>query len=224
MSMDLERARFHMVEQQIRTWDVLDQDILDLLYVVRREEFVPAAYRALAFSDLELPLAGSESAPSERMLQPKVEARILQEVAPVPTDRVLEIGTGSGYMAALLGARSRSVVSVEINPALRAAAEVSLARAGVTNVVVEEGDGARGWARHAPYDVIVVSGSLPVLPQSMLEHLAPRGRLFAFVGDSPVMAARLVRATGPGAFESVDLFESDVPPLRNALQPARFTF
>lgn len=222
--MDLERARYNMVEQQIRTWEVLDQDVLDLLYVVRREEFVPQAHRALAFSDLEIPLAGGSGHPSEHMLQPKVEARILQEVAPTKSDRVLEIGAGSGYMAALLAARAQSVVTVEINPALARLAAGNLKRAGVTNATVEEGDGARGWPRHAPYDVIVVSGSLPILPQALLDALAPRGRLFAIVGDAPVMAARLARQTGPGTFESIDLFETSVPPLVNAPQPERFVF
>jgi protein-L-isoaspartate(D-aspartate) O-methyltransferase len=222
--MDIERARFNMVEQQIRTWEVLDQDVLDLLYVVRREEFVPAAYRALAFSDLEIPLAGTASGPTERMLHPKVEARILQEVAPKKDERVLEIGAGSGYMAALLAARARSVVTVEINPDLAAMAERNLKSAGVGNAVVERGDAAQGWTRHAPYDVIVVSGSLPVLPPALVAQIAQGGRLFAIIGDPPVMAARLLRVVGPGTTDTIDLFETCFPSMTNALQPERFTF
>ena len=217
--MDVEHARFNMVEQQIRTWEVLDQDVLDLLYVVRREDFVPPAHRALAFSDLEIPLGDGES-----MMAPKVEARILQEVAPKATDRVLEIGTGSGYLTALLAARSAHVYSVEVNPRLKTFGEENLARAGVRNVTVESGDGARGWPKHAPYDVIVLTGSVPVLPDAFLRNLRVGGRLFAIVGDPPVMPARLVTAVGEGSFNTVDLFETVVAPLKNALQPERFAF
>jgi protein-L-isoaspartate(D-aspartate) O-methyltransferase len=217
--MDVERARFNMVEQQIRTWEVLDQSVLDCLYVVRREAFVPEAYRALAFSDLEIPLSAGQT-----MLQPKVEARILQEVAAKPTDRVLEIGTGSGYMAALLASRARQVVSVEIEPGLKAFGEANLKRAGVENVIVEVGDAAFGWPARGPYDVIVVTGSMPILPQSMLESLTAGGRLFAVIGDPPIMSARLVSCIAPGSYSSVDLFETSLAPLRNALQPKRFAF
>ncbi|MGA8053347.1 MAG: protein-L-isoaspartate O-methyltransferase [Burkholderiales bacterium] len=217
--MDVEHARFNMVEQQIRTWEVLDQDVLDLLYVVRREDFVPPAHRALAFSDLEIPLGDGE-----RMMAPKVEARILQEVAPKATDRVLEIGTGSGYLTALLAARSAHAYSVEVNPRLKTFGEENLARAGVRNVTVESGDGARGWPKHAPYDLIVLTGSVPVLPDAFLRNLRVGGRLFAIVGDPPVMSARLVTAVGEGSFNTVDLFETVVAPLKNALQPERFAF
>jgi protein-L-isoaspartate(D-aspartate) O-methyltransferase len=170
--MNLERARFNMVEQQIRTWDVLDQEVLDLLYVVRREEFVLPAYSSLAFTDLEIPL--SENAPpGQRMMQPKMEARILQEVAPQGSDKVLEVGTGSGYMTALLAARAGRVYSVEIEPRLLATARASLQRAGIANVTLDEGNGAQGWARYAPYDVIVLTGSLPLLPKQFLDQLLP---------------------------------------------------
>ena len=221
--MNLEQARFNMIEQQIRTWEVLDQDVLDLLYAVRREEFVPAAYRALAFSDLEVPLR-AKAGPAEHMLQPKVEARILQEVAPRKHETALEVGTGSGYFAALLGARSQRVHTVEIDPELKAFGEDNLRRAGVANVRVELGDAAQGWAAHAPYDVIVLTASTPVLAPSLLEQLKPGGRLFAVVGDPPVMEARLVRCLEPGAFQTVDLFETCLAPLKNAPQPRRFTF
>ena len=221
--MNIEQARFNMVEQQIRTWEVLDQNVLDLLYVVRREEFVPPAYRALAFSDLEIPLTSDASA-AERMWQPKLEARVLQELAVRKSDVVLEVGTGSGYLTALLAHRAQSVVSVEINPALKALGESQLRSQNLDNIVVELGDGACGWDRHGPYDVIVLTGSTPVLPQPLLDQLKPGGRLFAIVGDAPVMSARLVTCRAPGSYDSVDLFETNFPALRNALQPARFKF
>ncbi len=217
--MNIEQARFNMVEQQIRPWEVLDQAVLDLLYVVHREDFVPEAYQALAFSDLEIPIGEGET-----MLQPKVEARILQEVAPGGADKALEVGTGSGYMAALLAHRARHVHSVEISPALKAFGEANLRRAGIVNATVEQGDAARGWPKHAPYDVIVLTGSTPVLPDAFLAQLAPGGRLFAVVGEPPVMAARLMTAIAGGSFNTVDLFETVLPPLRNALAPERFVF
>jgi len=217
--MNIEQARFNMVEQQIRTWEVLDQQVLDLLYVVRREEFVPQAYQALAFSDLEIPIGEGET-----MMQPKVEARILQEAAPGGTDKVLEVGTGSGYMAALLAHRARHVHSVEISPALKRFGEANLRRAGIVNVTVEPGDAARGWPKHAPYDVIVLTGSTPVLPDAFLAQLAPGGRLFAVVGEPPVMSARLVTAVAGGSFNAVDLFETQLAPLKNALEREKFVF
>jgi protein-L-isoaspartate(D-aspartate) O-methyltransferase len=217
--MNIEQARFNMVEQQIRPWEVLDQQVLDLLYVVRREDFVPRAYQALAFSDLEIPIGEGET-----MLQPKVEARILQEVAPGGTDKVLEVGTGSGYMAALLAHRARHVHTVEISPTLKRFGEANLRTAGVVNVTVEQGDAARGWSKHAPYDVIVLTGSTPVLPDAFLAQLAPGGRLFAVVGEPPVMSARLVTAVGGGSFNTVDLFETVLAPLKNALERDKFVF
>jgi protein-L-isoaspartate(D-aspartate) O-methyltransferase len=217
--MNIEQARFNMVEQQIRPWEVLDQEVLDLLYVVRREAFVPAAYQALAFSDLEIPIGEGE-----KMMQPKVEARILQEVAPRRNDKVLEVGTGSGHMAALLAHRARHVHSVEISPALKAFGEANLRRAGIVNVTVELGDAARGWSKHAPYDVIVLTGSTPVLPDAFLAQLAPGGRLFAVVGEPPVMSARLVTAVAEESFNTVDLFETLLAPLKNALERDKFVF
>lgn len=221
--MNIEQARFNMVEQQIRTWEVLDQDVLDLLYVVRREEFVPPAYRGLAFSDMEIPL-GEKAAGGERMWQPKLEARVLQTLAIRKTELVLEVGTGSGYMTALLANRAQRVVSVEINPALKARGEANLREQLVDNVTIELGDAARGWARHGPYDVIVLTGSTPVLPNELLGQLKPGGRLFAVVGDAPVMSARLVTCQAQGAYESTDLFETCLPALCNAAQPDRFAF
>ncbi|MBM3344887.1 MAG: protein-L-isoaspartate O-methyltransferase [Betaproteobacteria bacterium] len=221
--MNIEQARFNMVEQQIRTWEVLDQNVLDLLYVVRREAFVPPAYRALAFSDLEVPLS-DRAAEGERMWQPKMEARVLQELAIRRTDVILEVGTGSGYLTALLAYRAQRVISVEISPALKAMGEANLRVRQVENVAVELGDAARGWERHGPYDVIVLTGSTPVLPQALLEQMKPGGRLFAIVGDAPVMSARLVTCRAPGSYDSLDLFETNLPALRNAQQPERFKF
>jgi protein-L-isoaspartate(D-aspartate) O-methyltransferase len=217
--MNLEQARTNMVEQQIRTWEVLDQEVLDLLYVIPREEFVPQQHRALAFSDLELPIGEGE-----RMWQPKLEARVLQELELKRTDRVLEVGTGSGYLTALMAHRAAGVCSVELRPALAAFGRANLERHGTDNVILETGDAARGWARHAPYDAIVLTGSTPILPQAFLDQLAPGGRLFAVVGEAPAMRARLVTSTAPGASSSVDLFETVLRPLANAEQPRRFRF
>ena len=218
--MDLEQARTNMVEQQIRTWEVLDQDVLDLLFVVPREEFVPPRHRALAFVDMQIPLDGA----GQRMWEPKLEARVLQELIVSKADRVLEVGTGSGYLTALLAHRAAHVYSVEIDPKLAAFGRANLERHGANNVTLEEGDASHGWERHAPYQVIVLTGSTPVLPHAFLQQLDVGGRLFAIVGEAPVMTARLVTCTAPGAYHTVDLFETVVAPLANAEQPARFRF
>jgi protein-L-isoaspartate(D-aspartate) O-methyltransferase len=216
--MNLEQARTNMVEQQIRTWQVLDQDVLDLLYVVPREDFVPAQYRSLAFSDMEIPIEEGVKA-GQRMWQPKLEARVLQELMVRKSDRVLEVGTGSGYLSALLSHRAAQVVSVELNPALAAFGRANLERHGAENIVLQTGDAARGWPAHAPYDVIVLTGSTPVLPHSLVEQLAPLGRLFAVVGEAPAMTARLYANR-----HSTDLFETVIAPLSNAEHPSRFRF
>jgi len=208
-----------MVEQQIRPWEVLDQDVLDLLYAVPREEFVPAEYRNLAFSDMEIPLGEGEC-----MWAPKIEARVLQALAVQRTERVLEVGTGSGYLTALLAHRAAHVYSVEIRPALAEFGKSNLARHGRTNVTVETGDGACGYAKWAPYDVLVLTGSTPVVPQSLLDEVAPGGRLFAVVGEPPVMTAKIFACAGPGAFRTIELFETALAPLVHCEQPARFRF
>ncbi|HWA37801.1 MAG TPA: protein-L-isoaspartate O-methyltransferase [Burkholderiales bacterium] len=215
----LERARHNMVEQQIRTWDVLDQDVLDLLYLVPRESFVPEAHRALAFSDLEIPIGEGE-----KMWQPKLEARVVQELAVHKSDRVLEVGTGSGYLTALLSHRAGHVHSVEINPKLAEVGRRNLSRHGADNVTLQVGDAARGWPQHAPYDVIVLTGSTPVLPGSLCEQLAPGGRLFAVVGEAPAMTARLVTCMAPGSYGTAELFETVLAPLVNAAHAPRFRF
>ena len=217
--MNLEQARTNMVEQQIRTWEVLDQDVLDLLYAVPREEFVPAQYKALAFSDLEIPIGEGE-----KMWQPKLEARVVQELVLRKTDTVLEIGTGSGYLTALLSHRAGHVHSVEINAKLHEFGKANLARHGADNVTLHVGDGARGWPRQAPYDAIVLTGSTPVLPRAFCEQLAPGGRLFAVVGEAPAMTAKLITVNAPGAYGTVELFETVLKPLANAEHPPRFKF
>lgn len=217
--MNFEKARFNMVEQQIRPWEVLDQAVLDLLYAVPREEFVPAAFRKLAFVDMEIPLGEGEA-----MMAPKVEARVVQELALKKTDRVLEVGTGSGYLTALLARCAAHVTSLEIRPQLAAFGRDNLARHGADNVTLEVGDGARGDAKRAPYDAIVLTGSTPVLPAGLKEQLAPGGRLFAVVGEAPVMVAQLVTCTAPGAYGTRALFDTVLAPLVNAAQPPRFKF
>ena len=216
--MDIEQARFNMVEQQIRTWEVLDQEVLDLLFAVRREEFVPGAYRTLAFADLEIPLPGGQ-----RMWTPKMEARVLQELRLMPGETVLEIGTGSGYLSALMASRDALVTSVEIDPGLSVEAKQKLARAGLRRVELAVGDGARGWGAKA-YDAIVLTGSTPILPDTFVRQLRPGGRIFAVVGEAPAMAARMVRWVAPGSLTEQDLFETVIEPLRNAAAPSRFRF
>ena len=217
--MDLEKARFNMIEQQIRPWDVLDERVLSLLQRVKREEYVPEAYRAMALMDLEIPLGHGES-----MLSPKVEARLVQELHLQATDKVLEVGTGSGYMTALLAGLAGHVHSVEILPELHQAAVQKLAAHDFKNITLEVGDAARGWQKHAPYDVIVVTGSLPVLPDEFVAQLNPGGRLLAFVGVAPAMEARLTRLIETGVVDSEVIFETDVRALKNAPQPAQFAF
>jgi protein-L-isoaspartate(D-aspartate) O-methyltransferase len=217
--MNMEQARYNMVEQQIRPWDVLDQEVLNLLFKIRREDFVPEAHRALAFVDMEIPLGHGQT-----MWTPKLEARLLQEVAIRPTDRVLEIGTGSGYLAALLASRAAEVVSVDIVPEFTAAALLKLRAHGFENVQLHTADAARDWPDAAGFDVIVLTGSTPLLSEALRQRLLVGGRLFAITGEAPVMQAQLVTCTAPGAFRSVTLFETCVTPLVNAPHPAAFVF
>jgi protein-L-isoaspartate(D-aspartate) O-methyltransferase len=221
--MNLEQARHNMIEQQIRTWDVLDTDVLQTLVAVRREAFVPAAYQSLAFVDSEIPLPCGQ-----HMLSPKVEARLLQEAALTGNERVLEIGAGSGYMAALLARHAEHVVTVEIEPELKQLAERNLKAYGITNVSVELGDGACGWPGNgtssAPFDVIVLSGSVPVLPEALLTQIRVGGRILGVVGDAPAMSACLITRTADDAWDTKKLFETSIKPLRNAVKPSSFRF
>ncbi|KVP60745.1 protein-L-isoaspartate O-methyltransferase family protein [Burkholderia ubonensis] len=217
--MNIEQARFNMIEQQIRPWDVLDLEVLGLLSIVKRENFVPAAYRDLAFADLELPLPGGH-----KMLFPRVEARVLQELAVKKHENVLLIGAGSGYLAALFAARAQHVTAVEIDPVVAKLAEDNLRNNGVTNAEVALGDGSRGWPEKAPYDVICVAGGLPVVPQEMLEQLKTGGRLSAFVGGRPVMKAQVITRIDDKQYRVADVFETYVDHLVNAIEPSRFKF
>jgi protein-L-isoaspartate(D-aspartate) O-methyltransferase len=223
-AMDYEKARYNMVEQQVRPWDVLDQSVLDLLMVVRREDFVPPAYRALAFSDMEIPLRVDGVDTGECMWSPKLEARILQEVALKRHEVALEIGTGSGYFTALLAHKAQLAVSVEIDPRLAAFGAANLARAGVHNVKLETGDASQGWPLRAPYDVIVATGSLPVVPVALRQQLKIGGRLAAIVGSDPVMTAELITRVSETGFDTVKLFETRVAPLAHAERPSSFRF
>jgi protein-L-isoaspartate(D-aspartate) O-methyltransferase len=217
--MNIEQARFNMIEQQIRTWEVLDPDVLALLSEVKREDFVPPEHRDLAFADLEIPLGHGEA-----MMQPKVEARILQELALQPHDVVYEVGTGSGYLTALLARRARHVTSSEIYPDLAARAANNLKAAGIGNVTLLEGDSALAPLAESAFDVIVITGSVPVLPQAFVDRLKAGGRLFAVVGDPPVMKAILARHPESGGYQHAELFETLLKPLVNAPQPPRFRF
>ncbi len=223
MRMDVEQARFNMIEQQIRPWEVLDPVVLRVLSEVKRENFVPESLADLAFADIELPI-GKKGDASQAMLAPKMEARLLQELGLKNTDTVLEIGTGSGYMAALLAAQAEYVYSVEIDPTLVKKAQQNLQQAGVVNTSVQQGDGSRGWPAQAPYDAIAVSGSLPVLPPELLKQLKIGGRLVAVVGELPMMHAQLVTRTGEEAFNTINLFETVVTPLTTVSPREQFVF
>jgi protein-L-isoaspartate(D-aspartate) O-methyltransferase len=222
--LDIEKARYNMVEQQVRTWDVLDQSVLDLLFIVKREEFVPPAYRALAFADMEIPLRIGEWDSGEFMWAPKMEARILQELAIRTNERVLEIGTGSGHMAALLAHKADDVKSIEIEPRLKAFGESNLRRAGVHNVHVQLADGSREAVGEGPYDVIVVTGSLPMIQPALKNQLKVGGRLAAIVGEEPAMVAKIITRVTEDGYDTVNLFETHVKPLRNAPRPSSFKF
>ncbi len=217
--MDVEKARFNMIESQIRTWDVLDQAVLDLLFTVKREEFVPPQYRSLAFADMEIPLGHGEV-----MLTPKLEARMLQSLALTTADKVLEVGTGSGYVTALLAGQAGHVVSVERIAEFSHAAARRLAGHDLRNVTLEVGDAASGWSPFAPYDAILLTGSVPLLPEAFKAQLALGGRLLAVIGEPPVMTATLITRLTDTAWNSAGLFETCIPPLRNIRQPERFVF
>jgi protein-L-isoaspartate(D-aspartate) O-methyltransferase len=217
--LNIEIARHNMVEQQVRPWEVLDQRVLDLIARSPRDEYVPAKYRSVAYADLFLPLGQGQT-----MLTPKLEARMLQELEIGPTDRILEIGTGSGYFTSLLAAMGAHVYSVDIYPEFVDAARAKLAAHGVQNVTLETGDAARGWNQHGPYDVIAITGSMPELPDEFVKSLAHGGRLMAFLGKSPVMEAVRIRRLGGENLERTSIFETDVPALVNAYEPAKFIF
>lgn len=217
--MDYEQTRHLMIEQQIRPWEVLDPVILGLLAQVKREDFVPPAYRSLAFTDTELPLGDGDA-----MWEPKLEARVTQTLGLGPGDRVLEVGTGSGYLTALLASLAGQVISVEINPERSADADRKLKAHGLANVGLRVGDAARDWGGDGMFDAIVLTGSVPILPEAYLQRLNPGGRLFAVVGEGPAMAATLLTCPAPDACRRDVLFETRLKALRNAAEPVRFAF
>lgn len=223
----LNQARFNMIEQQIRPWEVLDANVLALLDRVHREDFVPPAHKALAFADMELPL-NHPAVEGQAMLAPKVEARLLQDLTLKPTDKVLEVGTGSGHMAALLAGLAQRVVTIEIDEALARLARDNLRKAGITNAEVRCADAAaNGFAACAtdgPFDAIVLSGSVAEIPSALLALLAPGGRLAAIVGFEPMMRATIITRTGDAAFQTAQPWDTVAPRLRNFPAPSRFQF
>jgi len=222
--MNFELARHNMVEQQIRPWDVLDPAVLETLSTLHREDFVPPAYRSLAFTDMEVPLDVGGVKTGEVMLAPKVEARLLQAAHPKPADSVLEIGTGSGYMAALLARHAERVLSCEIRADLAAFARDNLARAGLGQVTVKHGNGLDELKSAARFNLIVLSGSVPFVPDVVLQALNAGGRVVAIVGEAPVMTAQLITRTSDTRFTSEPLFETLASPLVGFPQKERFVF
>ena len=218
-NINVQKARFNMIEQQIRPWNVLDTGVLALLASVRRDDFVADAHKALAYADLEIPLAGGQS-----MLAPRLEARLLQDLAVQKTDKVLEIGTGSGFMTALLAHKAASVLSLELNSELVAFAQKNLQKAGITNAQVRQGDGSQGAAAEGPFDVIVLSGSVADVPHNLLEQLKVGGRLAAVVGDEPFTCATFVTRTSATDFRTTQPWECGAPRLQNFAEKSRFTF
>jgi len=227
--MNYEQARFNMIEQQIRPWEVLDSQVLSLLAVVRREDFVPPAKKALAFADMDIPLG---SQPGQTMLSPKVEARILQDLAVQKHEKVLEIGAGSGYMAALLAHRAQQVITLEIDADLAQLAHTNLKKAGIYNAEVRTGDGAASLSQavsssdplSGPFDVIVLSGSVAEVPPALLAMLKTGGRLSAVVGFEPMMRATLVTRVGEAAFRTTQGWDTVAPRLVNFPEPSKFNF
>ena len=215
--------RYNMIEQQIRPWNVLELDILEQLSVVRREDYVPAAHRSMAFFDLELPFENAKE-PGQCMLSPKVEARMLQDLHMKKTDTVLEIGTGSGYMAALLAYRAAKVLSLEIDDTIAARAAETLRRNGVHNAEVRCADGSKPLPSGPTFDVIVLSGSVAKVPQNLLGSLNIGGRLIAIVGEEPMMRAHIVTRVSEGKWETAQPWDMVVPRLLNFPEPTRFSF
>ena len=221
--MDMEQARFNMIEQQIRPWNVADAHVLSLLEVVKREDFVPLAHKALAFVDMEIPLREG-GARGQVMLAPRIEARLLQDAAVQKHEKVLEVGTGSGYMAALLAHRAQRVITVEIEPELARMARANLQKAGVHNVEVLELDASQGIKAEGPFDVIVLSGSVAEVPQVLLAQLKLGGRLVGIVGEEPAMNATVVTRTGETTWTTKTPWDTLAPRLLNFPAPSRFKF
>jgi protein-L-isoaspartate(D-aspartate) O-methyltransferase len=221
--MDMEQARFNMIEQQIRPWNVADAHVLSLLEVVKREDFVPLAHKALAFVDMEIPLREG-GARGQVMLAPRIEARLLQDANVQKHEKVLEVGTGSGYMAALLAHRAQRVITVEIEPELARTARANLQKAGVHNVEVLQLDASQGIKAEGPFDVIVLSGSVAEVPQVLMAQLKVGGRLVGIVGEEPGMSATVVTRTGETTWTTTTPWDTVAPRLLNFPAPSRFKF
>lgn len=219
--MDMNQARFNMVEQQIRPWEVLDPQVLELLSTVRREDFVPLAHKALAFVDMEIPLG---AAPNQVMLAPRVQARLLQDLAVQPSDKALDVGTGSGFMAALLAHQAATVLSLEIDAGLAAQAQGNLQKAGVTNVTVRHADGSQGAAADGPFDVIVLNGSVAEVPAALLQQLTVGGRLAAIVGHEPIMRTTVITRNSETGWTTTEPWDCNAPRLSGFAEPSSFKF
>jgi protein-L-isoaspartate(D-aspartate) O-methyltransferase len=219
--MDMNQARFNMIEQQIRPWEVLDPQVLALLSSVRREDFVPLAHRALAFVDMAIPLG---AAPNQVMLAPRIQARLLQDLAVQPKDKALDIGTGSGFMAALLAHQAAAVLSLEIDADLVKQAQANLQKAGVTNVTVRHADGCHGAAADGPFDVIVLNGSVAEVPAALLQQLSVGGRLAAIVGQEPMMRATVITRNSETGWTTTEPWDCNAPRLSGFAEPSRFIF
>ncbi len=219
MSLNFEQARFNMIEQQIRPAEVLDYGVLDTIAATPREDFVPEDFRELAFSDINIPIGDGEV-----MMKPLMEARLLQALNVQPDDKILEIGTGSGYFTALLAKLGKRVDSIEINPTLLQQARARLEAHGIDNASLIEGDGARGWDDGGNYDVIAITGSLPSLPEGLKQKLTVGGRLIAIIGTAPVMEVTLITRLSDDQWTTDALYETELPALRNAEQPQGFVF
>jgi len=219
--MDLNQARFNMIEQQIRPWEVLDPQVLELLSVVRREDFVPLAHQALAFVDMDIPTG---KLPGQVMLAPRVQARLVQDLAVKKSDKVLEIGAGTGFMTALLAHQAAQVLSFEIDAELARQATANLQKAGVSNAKVRHADGSNGAASEGPFDVIVLGGSVAEVPQALLQQLAVGGRLATIVGEEPMMRATVVTRTGQNSFVTAQPWDANAPRLIGFAEPSAFRF
>lgn len=215
--LNFEEARHNMIAQQIQPWNVRDDKVLELIQRIPREDFVPVEFKEHAFTDMNIPLGNGQE-----MLSPKLEAYILQALKVQEQDKVLEVGTGTGYFTALLASQSRHVVTVDIDGDALKRAQEKLTAHQITNVTFEEGDGAMGWDKQKPYDVIVVTGSLPILPETFQRNLNVGGRLFVVVGDAPAMEALLITRVKDNEWKHEVLLETDIPALINAAQPERF--
>jgi protein-L-isoaspartate(D-aspartate) O-methyltransferase len=216
---NLEQARFNMVEQQIRPWNVRDSAVLGLMATVKREDFVPFAQKSMAFTDMAIALPAGQA-----MLAPRVQARMLQDAAIQPTDKVLEIGTGTGFMTALMAKQAQRVISLEINPEIADLARANLQRAGIHNVEVRQADGSKSAPAEAPFDVIMLGGSVAEVPKALLDLLKVGGRLVSIVGEEPIMHAEIVTRTSATNFTVTSQWQDNAPRLVNFPQPSNFFF